>query len=64
MEQNGECVYSLVFKTKDMAKANDFLKSKGLRPEEAGSDSIVLGKDQAFGMMVGFMRRALPNDPR
>jgi len=24
----------------------------------------VLGKDQAFGMVVGFTRRALPNDPR
>jgi hypothetical protein len=64
MEQNGEGVYSLIFKTRDLAKTNDFLKSKGLRPEAAGSDSIALGKDQAFGMVVGFRQRSLPNDPR
>ena len=64
MEQNGEGAYSIVFKTRDLSKANDFLKSKQLRPEAAGKDSIVLGKDQAFGMVVGFTQRALPNDPR
>lgn len=64
MEQNGEGVYSLTFKTRDLAKASDFLKSKQLRPEPDGADSIVLGRDQAFGMIVGFTRRALPNDPR
>ena len=64
MEQNGEGVYSLFFKTRDLAKATEFLKSKQLRPEAAGKDSIVLGKDQAFGMVVGFTERALPNDPR
>ena len=64
MDQNGEGVYSIVLKTRDLAKANDFLKSKGLRPEAAGADSIALGKDQAFGMVVGFTQRALPNDPR
>jgi catechol 2,3-dioxygenase-like lactoylglutathione lyase family enzyme len=64
MEQNGEGIYSLMFKTRDLTKANDFLKSKQLRPEAAGTDSIVLGKDQAFGMVVGFTQRTLPNDPR
>jgi len=64
MEQNGEGIYSLFFKTRDLAKANDFLKSKQLRPEAAGANSIVVGKDQAFGMVVGFTERALPNDPR
>jgi len=32
MEQNGEGVYSLMFKTRDLPKANDFLKSKGCDP--------------------------------
>ena len=50
--------------TSNLAKANDYLKSKQLRPEAAGADSVVLGKDQAFGMVVGFTQRALPNDPR
>ena len=64
MEANGEGVYALTFKTRDLARAGDFLRSKGLRPDADGADSIVLGKDQAFGMVVGFTRRALPNDPR
>jgi extradiol dioxygenase family protein len=64
MEQNGEGTYALYFKTRDLAKATDFLKSKSLRPEAAGKDSVVLGKDQAFGMVIGFTQRSLPNDPR
>ena len=59
-----EGVYSIVFKTRDLAKAKDFLKSKQLLPEPDGTDSVVLGKDQAFGMVVGFTQRALSNDPR
>jgi hypothetical protein len=64
MEQNGEGIYSVTFKTKDLRKAEGFLKSKQLQPESDGGDSIVLGKDQAFGMVVGFTERPLANDPR
>jgi extradiol dioxygenase family protein len=64
MEQNGEGIYSVMFKTSDLAKAGAFLKSKQLRPEPDGTESIVLGKDQAFGMVVGFTHRTLPNDAR
>jgi len=64
MEQNGEGIYSVTFATSDLARANAFLKSKQLRPEPEGPESIVLGKDQAFGMVVGFTQRKLPNDPR
>jgi len=64
MEGNGEGFYAVTFKTHDLPRANAFLKSKQLRPEPDGADSIVLGKDQAFGMVVGFTQRKLPNDPR
>jgi extradiol dioxygenase family protein len=64
MEDNGEGIYSVTFTTRDLAQATAFLKSKQLRPEPEGTDSIVLGKDQAFGMVVGFTQRKLPNDPR
>lgn len=64
LEKNGEGIYSLIFKTKDLGKARDFLKTKGLQPEPDGADSIVLGPDQAFGMVLGFTQRNLPNDPR
>lgn len=64
LEKNGEGVYSLVFKTHNLTKAREFLQSKHLRPEPEGRDSIILGPDQAFGMVFGFTQRALPNDPR
>lgn len=64
MESNGEGIYSVTFTTRDLARANAFLKSKQLRPEPDGTESIVLGKDQAFGMVVGFTQRKLPNDQR
>lgn len=64
LEKNGEGIYSLIFKTKDLNKACDFLKTKKMRPEPEGADSVVLGPDQAFGMVVGFTQRVLPHDPR
>jgi catechol 2,3-dioxygenase-like lactoylglutathione lyase family enzyme len=64
MEANGEGIYSVTFTTRDLARANAFLKSKKLTPEPEGAQSIVIGKDQAFGMVVRFSERKLPNDPR
>ncbi|MBV8053968.1 MAG: VOC family protein, partial [Deltaproteobacteria bacterium] len=64
MEENGEGIYSVTFAVRDLARTNAFLKSKQLRPEPDGTDSIVLSKDQAFGMVMGFTQRKLPNDPR
>lgn len=64
LEKNGEGIHSLTFKTRNLAKAAEFLKSKQMRPESDGKESIVLGPDQAFGMVVGFTERKLPNDPR
>jgi extradiol dioxygenase family protein len=64
MEANGEGIYSVTFATRDLARTTAFLKSKQLQPEPDGAESIVLGKDQAFGMVVGFTERRLPNDPR
>ena len=64
LEQNGEGIYSLIFKTADLGQAQDFLRDKQLRPEPDGADTIILGPEQAFGMVVGFTQRSLPNDPR
>jgi len=64
LEQNGEGLHCVTFKTRNLAKARDFLRSKNQRPEPDGSESMVLVKDQAFGMVVGFTERRLPNDPR
>jgi Glyoxalase/Bleomycin resistance protein/Dioxygenase superfamily len=64
MEANGEGIYSVTFATRNLARASAFLKSKQLQPEPDETESIVVGKGQAFGMVVGFTERKLPNDPR
>jgi catechol 2,3-dioxygenase-like lactoylglutathione lyase family enzyme len=64
MEQAGEGVYSVTFKTVDIAKAASFLQSKEQRIEERDQDSFVLNRDDAFGMVIGFTQRKLPNDSR
>jgi hypothetical protein len=64
LEKHGEGIYSLIFKTKNLGQAQDFLKSKQHQPQADGADTIILGTDQAFGMVVGFTQRSLPNDPR
>ncbi len=64
LDRNGEGIHALTFKTKNLARAAEFLGSKGMRPEKDGAASVVLGSDQAFGMVVGFTERMLPNDPR
>jgi len=64
IERNGDGIHSLVFRTNDLDRARDFLRTKGMHPEEVDADTVVLGPDQAFGMVFGFTQRALPNDPR
>ena len=64
LEKNGEGVHSLIFKTRDLSRAQDFLKSKQHQPQADGADTIILGTDQAFGMVVGFTQRNFANDPR
>ena len=64
LERNGEGIHALTFKTSNLARAAEFLKSKQLRPEPDGTAAIALGPEQAFGMVIGFTERRLPNDPR
>jgi catechol 2,3-dioxygenase-like lactoylglutathione lyase family enzyme len=64
MEQAGEGVYAVTFKTKDLKRAADFLQSKQQRIEARGTDSLVLNREDTFGMVIGFTQRRIPNDPR
>jgi len=64
LEQNGEGIHALTFKTKDLKSATEFLRARGLRPETDAAGSISLGADQAFGMVIGFTDQPLPHDPR
>ena len=64
LERNGDGIHSLIFKTADLGRAREHLVAKGLSPEPDGADTIVLGPEQAFGMVVGFTQSVLPNDRR
>jgi catechol 2,3-dioxygenase-like lactoylglutathione lyase family enzyme len=64
LEQHGEGIHSMVFRTADLERARAFLEEHGMAPEQDDDDTIVLGPEQAFGMVVGFTQRALPDDPR
>jgi catechol 2,3-dioxygenase-like lactoylglutathione lyase family enzyme len=63
MERAGEGIYSVTFKTKDLKRAGEHLRSKGQRVAEDG-DALVIDRDDAFGMVIGFRERSIPNDPR
>ena len=63
MERVGEGMYSVTFKTKDLKRAADHLRSKGQRVVE-DKDSLMIDRADAFGMVIGFTERKIPNDPR
>ncbi|MGH7962785.1 MAG: VOC family protein [Candidatus Binatia bacterium] len=64
LEQAGEGVYAVTFKTTNLKRAADFLQSKAQRIEWQGADSLVLNREDTFGMVVGFTQRAIPHDSR
>jgi hypothetical protein len=64
LEEAGEGIYALTFKTKDLKRAADYLQSKKQRIELEVADSLVLNRDDSFGMVLRFTQRRLPNDPR
>jgi catechol 2,3-dioxygenase-like lactoylglutathione lyase family enzyme len=64
LEKNGEGLFAMTFQSKDLGRAQEFLKSKGMAPVAEGKHGITLGADQAFGMTVGFADQPVPGDPR
>ena len=64
LERAGEGLYAVVFKTKDMARAAQFLESKKQRIERHGAGSLMINREDSFGIGVGFTDRRIPNDPR
>ncbi len=64
LAQYGDSIYGVTFKTINLKKAIEFLRSKNQRIESEIGDSIVLNKDDTFGMVIGFTERAIPNDRR
>jgi catechol 2,3-dioxygenase-like lactoylglutathione lyase family enzyme len=64
LEKNGEGLFAMTFQSKDLGRAQEFLKSKGITPAAEGKHGITLGADQAFGMTVGFTDQVVTGDPR
>ncbi|MBM4405911.1 MAG: hypothetical protein FJ039_07005 [Chloroflexi bacterium] len=64
MEKNGEIVHAVTWRVKDLAKAQRHLESKRLRTRRLGNDTIIIEPADAFGAVLGFTSRRLPNDPR
>jgi catechol 2,3-dioxygenase-like lactoylglutathione lyase family enzyme len=63
LERAGEGIFSVMFKTKNLDRAASHLRSNNLQ-FELSCDSLVIDRDDAFGMVIGFTERTIPNDPR
>jgi len=64
LELNGEGVHAVTFKTLNLKRAAEFLKSKHQRIEAEDANSFMLNIEDSFGMPMGFTDLAIPNDPR
>ncbi len=64
LEANGEGVHAVTFKTLNLTRAADFLKSKKQRIEPEHVNSFVLNVDDSFGMPMGFTDLSIPGDSR
>jgi catechol 2,3-dioxygenase-like lactoylglutathione lyase family enzyme len=63
LERAGEGIFSVTFKTKNLKHAADHLQSNNVR-FELSDDSLMINRDDAFGMILRFTEQTLPNDPR
>jgi catechol 2,3-dioxygenase-like lactoylglutathione lyase family enzyme len=64
LETNGEGVHAVMFKTLNLKRASEFLKSKGQHIESISADTFTLNTADSFGMVVSFTDSAIPNDSR
>jgi catechol 2,3-dioxygenase-like lactoylglutathione lyase family enzyme len=63
LERAGEGIFALTFKTRNLDRAANHLRANKIRFELNG-DSLVINRDDAFGMVLGFTEAAVHNDPR
>jgi hypothetical protein len=63
LEQAGEGIFAVTFKTRNLDRAADHLRSNKIR-FEMNDNSLVIDRDDAFGMVLRFTEQAVPNDPR
>jgi catechol 2,3-dioxygenase-like lactoylglutathione lyase family enzyme len=63
LEQAGEGIFAVTFKTRNLSRAADHLRANSIR-FELSQNSLVINRDDAFGMVLSFTDQELPNDPR
>jgi catechol 2,3-dioxygenase-like lactoylglutathione lyase family enzyme len=64
LERAGEGIFSVTFKTKDLNRAADHLRAHKQRIDFDGTNTLMINRDDAFGMVIGFTDRTIPHDPR
>jgi hypothetical protein len=64
LEKAGEGIFAVTFKTRDLEKAAAHLHSHQQRIGFDGTNTLFINRDDAFGMMLGFTSRGIPNDQR
>jgi catechol 2,3-dioxygenase-like lactoylglutathione lyase family enzyme len=64
MERAGEGIFAVTFRSRDLNRAAEHLKSHRQRIEYDGANTFYINREDAFGMVMGFTNRAIPNDPR
>jgi catechol 2,3-dioxygenase-like lactoylglutathione lyase family enzyme len=64
LERAGEGLYAVTFKTRDLARAAEFLQSRRQRIESRTADSLVVNRDDTFGIGIAFTQKGIPNDAR
>ncbi len=59
-----QSLYSLTFKVRDLADAEPYLESKGVKFASADSTILVSDPDTTQGCVMAFTTREIPGDPR
>ncbi|MBV8772883.1 MAG: VOC family protein [Deltaproteobacteria bacterium] len=63
LEQAGEGIFAVTFKTRNLSRAEDHLRLNNVG-FDFSDDGLVINRDDAFGMVLAFTDKPLPNDPR
>lgn len=64
LERNGELLHAVTFKVKDLRAAADYFREKSIPTLTLDEQTFILDPAAAFGAVLGFTERSIPNDPR
>jgi catechol 2,3-dioxygenase-like lactoylglutathione lyase family enzyme len=63
LEQSGEGIFAVTFKTRNLSRAADHLHTNNVR-FELRDNTLAIDRSDAFGMVLRFTEQAVSNDPR